>query len=149
MAFARFGPAFRRWMSTGVSTTSFPRLRLLRVLLTEGPQTMGALSQELGVTPRNITVLVDGLEGEGLAERHPHPKDRRATIVALTDAGRTVVTEAFGAHVERVSVLFERLSPSEQATLLTLINKLADELASLGASGVCAPGLSAPDDASL
>jgi DNA-binding MarR family transcriptional regulator len=141
LAFHRFGPSLRKWMMAGVTPTSLPRLGVLRALAAEGPQIMSALSDSLGVTPRNITVLVDGLESEGLARRIPHPQDRRATIVELTDAGRTMVTGAFEAHVDRVAVLFERLTPAEQATLRDLIGKLTDELVALGVTGPCAPPL--------
>src|SRR3712207_4924391 len=86
-AFARFGPTFRKWMASGVTATTYPRLRLLRVLHLHGPQIMSALGEQLDVTPRNITVLVDGLEEEGLAARVPHETDRRATVVELTAKG--------------------------------------------------------------
>jgi DNA-binding MarR family transcriptional regulator len=48
----------------------------------------GAQPPHLEVTPRNITGLVDGLEGAGLVRRVPHPSDRRAALVELTVAGR-------------------------------------------------------------
>lgn len=126
-------------MMAGATETSLPRLILLRVLASSGPQVMSALSEALEVTPRNITVLVDGLESEGLARRTPHPDDRRSTIVELTDEGRAVVAKGFETHVARVATLFERLSPREQTTLLKLIGKLTEELAELGATGPCLP----------
>lgn len=138
VAFHRFGPSLRKWMMSGVTPTSLPRLGLLRVLATQGPQIMSVLSETLGVTPRNITVLVDGLESEGLARRTPHPEDRRATIVELTDAGSEMIAGAFEAHVDRVAALFARLTVREQTTLLKLIGKLTDELAALGVTGACA-----------
>ena len=121
-------------MSSGVTETTLPRLHLLRVLQAGGPQIMSALGEHLGVTPRNVTVLVDGLEAEGLARRVQHPQDRRATIVELTDAGQQMIGAAFAAHIDRVAVLFERLTQREQATLLKIVTKLSDELAALGAS---------------
>jgi DNA-binding MarR family transcriptional regulator len=139
LAFHHFGPSLRKWMTAGATPTTLPRLGLLRVLATDGPQIMSALSDTLGVTPRNITVLVDGLESEGLAQRTPHPNDRRATLVELTPQGRTTIAGAFEAHVKRVAELFERLTPQEQSTLLVLIRKLTDELADLGVVGPCGP----------
>ena len=148
LAFHRFGPSMRKWMMSGVTPTSLPRLGLLRALAADGPQIMSVLSDSLGVTPRNITVLVDGLESEGLARRTPHPEDRRATIVELTPAGSEMIAGAFEAHVARVAELFERLTPREQTTLLKLIGKLTDELAALGVTGPCAgpPAMSASGD---
>lgn len=137
LAFHEFGPSMRKWMMAGTTPTSLPRMGLLRVLAADGPQIMSALSETLGVTPRNITVLVDGLEAEGLARRTPHPEDRRATIVELTDTGRDMIAGAFSAHVERVAQVFEGLTQREQATLLKLITKVTQELASRGVAGAC------------
>jgi DNA-binding MarR family transcriptional regulator len=136
-AFARFGPSFRKWMTAGLTATTFPRLQLMRVLHARGPQIMSVLGEQLDVTPRNVTVLVDGLEAEGLARRRPHPDDRRATIVELTPAGRRLVGKHSEVHLERVSALFACLDATEQEDLLRLINKLADELAAQGVGGGC------------
>ncbi len=52
-----------------------------------GPTTQQTLAAALKVTPRNVTGLVDALETGGFVERRPHPGDRRATLVTLTDLG--------------------------------------------------------------
>jgi DNA-binding MarR family transcriptional regulator len=51
------------------------------------------LSDELGVTARNVTGLVDALQRDGLVERLPYPNDRRAVLVRLTPAGERVSGE--------------------------------------------------------
>jgi DNA-binding MarR family transcriptional regulator len=137
-ALARFGPAYLKWLSAGVSGTTYARMRLLRALHGRGPQIMSALGECLAVTPRNITMLVDGLETEQLVRRVPHPDDRRATIVELTDAGRQVLSETFAVHSARAAKLFETLTPDEQATLLHLVRRLTDELVARGEVDVCA-----------
>jgi DNA-binding MarR family transcriptional regulator len=38
-----------------------------------------------------MVVTMDALEKDGLAERRPSPTDRRARIIAVTDAGRSVI----------------------------------------------------------
>ena len=57
-----------------------------------GPLTQRELSQALGVTPRNVTGLVDALEATGFVARTPHPTDRRATLITLTERGRQTAT---------------------------------------------------------
>ena len=47
------------------------------------------VAAEMQVTSGNITFLVDGLEGEGLVRRVPHPTDRRTVHVELTAEGET------------------------------------------------------------
>jgi DNA-binding MarR family transcriptional regulator len=70
-----------------------PRVRLLGVLIERGPMTSADLARELGLTPRAVTALVDGLEEGGLVRRTPHPSDRRAAVVEPTVAGRRVRRE--------------------------------------------------------
>lgn len=69
------------------------RTHLLWVVHHSGPSTQQALAQALQVSARNITGLVDALEAGGFARRSPHPTDRRATLVSLTEQGAQVMTE--------------------------------------------------------
>lgn len=63
------------------------RAEMLFVLHEGGPVVQRQLSEALRCTPRHITTLVDDLEAEGLVMRRPHPSDRRATLVVLTERG--------------------------------------------------------------
>jgi DNA-binding MarR family transcriptional regulator len=67
------------------------RATLLWTLRRTGPSPQHNLADALGVTARTITGLVDGLAAAGLVTREPHPADRRATLVSLTDAGTEIV----------------------------------------------------------
>jgi DNA-binding MarR family transcriptional regulator len=69
----------------------FARGRVLWALDESGPVLMRALSQALGISPRTVTGLVDGLEADGWVTRSPHPEDRRATIISLTPVAETAL----------------------------------------------------------
>lgn len=60
--------------------------RALSSLGSEG-RTMGALAEEWKCDASTATWIVDRLEQRGLAQRRPHPTDRRARLVVLTPAG--------------------------------------------------------------
>ncbi|HTL90177.1 MAG TPA: MarR family transcriptional regulator [Leptolyngbya sp.] len=47
-----------------------------------------AIAKYCGVSRAAVTGLLDGLEQEGYVERDPHPSDRRALMVKLTDKGQ-------------------------------------------------------------
>lgn len=129
--FATFGPAYGRWMASqmGESGFSFARMKLLGTLnRSEGPIIMSGLGERLGVTPRNVTKLVDALEEEGLLRRKPHPTDRRATLIELTAYGERTVSEKFAQHVAAGAELFEALSEDEQRELLRVMGRLYNEL---------------------
>ena len=55
---------------------------------TEEGISIGNLAESIGVTPRNVTGLVDTLEGAGLVRRVPNPADRRSVFVQTLPAGR-------------------------------------------------------------
>ena len=88
---------------------------------------MSDLSDRLGVTPRNITKLVDGLESEGLVIRSPHPDDRRATIVTLTAAGEVVTKESMLRN-EATRELFSELSDRDRADFVRVLTRLLEAL---------------------
>ncbi|MFJ9312719.1 MarR family winged helix-turn-helix transcriptional regulator [Pimelobacter simplex] len=100
------------------------RARLLWVLR-GGPVTQRELADALAVTPRNVTGLVDGLVATGYVARAPHPTDRRAVLVTLTDAGSTLLTSMVEGYAEMHDVLFGGLSERQLRDLrrsLAIVN---------------------------
>jgi DNA-binding MarR family transcriptional regulator len=83
---------------------------------------MGHLGDALGVTARNVTTLVDALEGEQLVKRLGHPTDRRATLVELTPKGLEWTTEAMASVKEKLAEPFRDLSRADQRELLRLLD---------------------------
>jgi len=55
---------------------------------------MRVMGERLQLHPTSVTNIVDRLQGDGLVRRIPHPTDRRATLVEITDAGATRLEEA-------------------------------------------------------
>jgi len=49
---------------------------------------MRSLADEWRCDASTVTWIVDRLEARGLAERRPHPSDRRSRLVVLTPAGK-------------------------------------------------------------
>jgi DNA-binding MarR family transcriptional regulator len=72
---------------------SWARVRALQRLAGQ-PQTLRALAELLVADPPYVTLIVDDLEQRGLAQRVPHPEDRRAKLVQLTPAGRASAARA-------------------------------------------------------
>lgn len=61
----------------------------------DGPGcTQRELAEFLRLDPSQVVALVDELQRRGLVERHPDPSDRRANVVAATEAGRALRAEA-------------------------------------------------------
>jgi DNA-binding MarR family transcriptional regulator len=83
---------------------TFARYEVLMLLLLSrrGSLPMARIGERLQVHPASVTNAVDRLEGQGFVRRTPHPTDRRATLVEITDDGRAVATKATGDLNERV-----------------------------------------------
>ena len=105
-------------------------------LLQEGARTQRELADGLGVTPRNVTGLVDGLAATGHVVRGPHPTDRRATLVDLTEEGAQLLASMTDGYGELQDVLFGGLSEAEltafRATLVHVTGRLRERLEAEG-----------------
>jgi DNA-binding MarR family transcriptional regulator len=85
------------------------RAHLVWQLQQRGPCTQATLAADLGVTPRAITALVDGLVVTGFVTREPHPSDRRATLVTFTERGRATAQALVDSHRRLARQLFAGL----------------------------------------
>lgn len=103
------------------------RAHLLWVLR-DGPVTQRHLADALGVTPRNITGLVDGLVDSGHVVRRRHPTDRRATHVDLTPEGRGVTDAMVEGYAEMHDVLFGGLSARQLAAFRRTLDSVLGRL---------------------
>jgi DNA-binding MarR family transcriptional regulator len=80
-------------LSTGAADVQLERSAygIMCKLADEGPQRLGALATAFGLDPSTITRQVQALEELTLASRVTDPSDRRASILDLTDNGRTIL----------------------------------------------------------
>ena len=93
------------------------------------PRPMKDLAGEWRCDASYVTSLVDGLEERGAVERRPHPADRRAKVIALTDKGERMRTE-LQARMHEPPPFFDALGPDEVGQLRALLAKLVDAAAS-------------------
>lgn len=67
-----------------------------RYLASHDDVTAGELARYLRITKQSTSEVVAQLEQAGIVQRAPHPRDRRARILTLTDDGRTRLAEGRG-----------------------------------------------------
>jgi DNA-binding MarR family transcriptional regulator len=104
--------------------------------LVDGPLTIGALAERLGVTQQAASKSVADLERRGYVARRPDPDDARARLVGLTDRGDAAIAGA-RRHREAVgSELAERLGPRRvegaRRVLVDVVRDLGAETAVRG-----------------
>jgi DNA-binding MarR family transcriptional regulator len=101
---------------------------------------MRELADRWGCDASFVTVVVDGLEGRGFAERRVAPHDRRIKAVQLTEEG-------IAARQHAVSIVygpragFKALTAEEQKTLATLLTTMAAAQASYDEELLARPGV--------
>ena len=89
-----------------------------------------ALSASLLVATGTMTGRIDRLEKLGLVRRIPHPTDRRALEIELTEHGRALVDQVVGEHLAREHEILSVLSDEEREQLIRITRKLLQHLES-------------------
>ena len=88
--------------------------------------TMGKLGQVAVVSRTRGTRVVDELVRAELVERHPHPHDRRSTIVALTDEGLRRFRRAAPVYVRGIEEHFARHLGRDAATVARALERVLE-----------------------
>lgn len=78
----------------GLTHVQFVLLASLTWLDTDGPVTQKALSAHAATDEMMTSQVLRALEAAGLVERAPHPTDRRARALQVTDTGRDLANRA-------------------------------------------------------
>jgi DNA-binding MarR family transcriptional regulator len=103
--------------------TTLPRFDVMAALdRAPAGLSMGELSRRLMVTNGNTTVLVAGLERDGLVRRSVSPSDRRSFTVELTAAGRELFGRLADAHATWVGDLLGDVDDDAGAHLSRLLH---------------------------
>ena len=84
---------------------------------------MRVMGERLQLHPTSVTNIVDRLQADGLVRRVPHPTDRRATLVEISDSGAAVLDDATAA-VTDVGFGLAGLTPDEETELTTLLSQV-------------------------
>ena len=101
------------------------QLGVLSLLRDGGPSMQARLSERLDVFQPVMVTLVNELEAQGLVERRPHPRDRRAVEVHLLAAGGRRIRRAERVSERATEEFLAPLTARERQTFHTLLTKLA------------------------
>jgi MarR family transcriptional regulator, 2-MHQ and catechol-resistance regulon repressor len=107
----------------GVSAAGFSALVVLTTA--GGSLELRTLRRRLGWSKANATEVTTTLGQRALVERRRLETDRRAVVLDLTPAGRSVVERLFPGHADRVTTAFARLDDDEKRNLADICRKLA------------------------
>jgi MarR family transcriptional regulator, organic hydroperoxide resistance regulator len=97
------------------------------------------LADQLGVTPGNVTGIVDRLEEQNLIIRRPDPQDRRVIWIEATPKGRELLHKLMEFHFKQYAKILAYM-PAEDLealdrglrSLLVTIQEHIDEIKQIG-----------------
>ena len=93
--------------------------------------TQRQLAEILKVTPRNVTALIDALEGTDFVRRTAHATDRRAVVIVLTKKGRRTVSRLQSEMAKLAELLFGAVPESDLRTFRRILHEIAGRLSEL------------------
>lgn len=88
-------------------------------------RTQAALAEAVGADKTRIIPTLDELQEHGYIERSPDPDDRRARLLAITDAGRSIRSAAQRDIREAEERWLGQLSSSDRSAFLRVLSQLA------------------------
>jgi len=86
------------------------------------------LARHLGISSASTTKLIDRLAKEGFVVREPHPNDRRALVISLTDESRADFRRHFAARMARMRGALEPFTDAELRTIIRFLDEMGDAL---------------------
>jgi DNA-binding MarR family transcriptional regulator len=116
---------FDAWMEINLTV---PQLKSLFFIAKQRGTNSRNLATALGVTPPNMTGIVDRLVKRGLVSRKENPEDRRAHILQVTEKGEAIITNLRDRRRSNILEILGRMNREELSCLgrgLALLVKAA------------------------
>ena len=102
-----------------------PRAHCVLATALQGEYTQTALAQAIGLDKTTMVVTIDALEKAGLVERRMSSTDRRARVIAVTDAGRRKVAEGEAIVTRAQARVLDDLPEEHRKSFLAALRQLA------------------------
>ena len=127
LAVMRFSRRLRA--ERAVDTMSDGQIAVLGWLRLKGPHTLGELAERERVSAPSMNRTVNCLEEWGYITRTPDDTDRRKVNIALSEAGREVITETARLRDAWLEASLSEFTPAERVTLAqaaALLSRIAE-----------------------
>jgi DNA-binding MarR family transcriptional regulator len=90
--------------------------------------TPGGIAQHLAISTASTTKLLDRLEKGGHIHRAPHPTDRRALAITITDETREAAMQTVGRQQAKRFYAAARLTPEERNVVIRFLEDMTREI---------------------
>lgn len=106
--------AFEHWQKLDVPMA---QLKSLFIIVNREKTNFRSLSRDLGVTPGNVTGLVNRLVEQGFVTRKPDPLDRRIIWLESTEKGYNLVINLMDTHSRQMTNILNQMSLDDLMSL--------------------------------
>jgi DNA-binding MarR family transcriptional regulator len=103
-------------------------------LLHQGDLAPSRIAELLDLSSGGATALVQRLAAGGHITRHPHPNDRRSTLLRIAPRTAAALADADKSLLPALDALSDKLSGEQQATVAAFLSELADLFEELAAA---------------
>lgn len=86
------------------------------------------IAEHLGITTASTTKLLDRLTNGGHITREPHPSDRRALVIRITEDTYRSAMDTVGRQQAKRFVVAARRTPEEREAIISFLEETAREL---------------------
>jgi DNA-binding MarR family transcriptional regulator len=117
----RMRDAFEPWRKMDVPLA---QLKSLFIIHARGSASVRSLALDLGVTPANVTGIIDRLVSQDLVSRGESTSDRRIVRLQLTDKGRAKISTIQESGFGKMPKMLKEIPPAELTCLLSGLNAL-------------------------
>ncbi len=108
---------------------SFSQLKCLGFLSNaDAPLSLGALSDEIGLSLPAVSRAVDGLVQRGELKRQEDPTDRRSKLVTVSARGRGTYERVVAVRMAGVERFVKGLEPDEREALGAAVGPIVERL---------------------
>lgn len=88
--------------------------RILFILWKTDNLTISEISEKTSLAKNTISVVIDGMVNKGIVERNINPKNRRQTIISLTDYAKSLQEKYEFVSEQMNSLFYQGFSEEEQ-----------------------------------
>ncbi len=102
--------------------------RILFVLWKTDHLTISAISEKTSLAKNTVSVVIDGMVNKGIVERNVNPKNRRQTIVSLTEYAKSLQTKYEAVSQQMNALFYEGFSEEEQKQFEQYLARILETL---------------------
>ena len=108
---------------------SFSQLKCLGLLSNaDSPVSLGALSEQIGLSLAAVSRAIDGLVQRGEVKRQEDPNDRRSKLVTVSARGRRTYERIVAVRMAGIERFVEDLQPDERESLGAAVGPIVERL---------------------